>query len=217
MPAARPVPPQAPEVEPAAGEPWTSDELLEDGIDGRLLEDVSLEDEDLVGTTVVASVLRRCLLAGVDLSRAHLADALLDACDAAALRAPRSTWRSCEVRASRLGATELYETSWRTVRVAHTKIDYLNARGSTWQDVDLVGCRVGELDLADARVQRLRLDGCTVESLGLRGARLADVDLRGARIGSVEGLDGLAGTWITAEQLDGLAPALADQLGIRVV
>ena len=45
---------------------------------------------------------------------------------------------------------------------------------------------------------------------------VADVDLRGARIAAVEGLDGLRGTWITAAQLDGLAPALAEQLGIRV-
>jgi hypothetical protein len=50
----------------------------------------------------------------------------------------------------------------------------------------------------------------------VRGARLADVDLRGARVDSVEGLDGLRGTWITAAQLDGLAPALAAQLGLRV-
>ena len=67
------------------------------------------------------------------------------------------------------------------------------------------------------QVRGLRLDGCTVGALGVRGARLTDVDLRGARVDAVEGLDGLGGTWITAAQLDGLAPALAEQLGIQVL
>jgi hypothetical protein len=116
----------------------------------------------------------------------------------------------------RLGSVEAYETEWRSVRLAGTKVDYLNARAATWRDVDLVGCRIGELDLTDAHVERLRLHGCTVGTLVVGHARLSDVDLRGARIDVVEGLSGLRGTWVTADQLTLLAPSLAAALGITV-
>src|SRR4051812_35332177 len=109
MPAPRPRAPRAPRVSPTAAQPWVTDDLLDDGVDDRLLEGESLADADLTTSSVVASMLRHCVLDGADLSRTHLVDSLLDGCEATAFRAPRSTWRSCEIRASRFGAVELYE------------------------------------------------------------------------------------------------------------
>ena len=192
----------------------TLDSTAVEGLDEVELVGTDLSEADLVAASVVGCAFRRCALTGIDLSRAQLAETVVEECEGALVRAPRSSWRSVEVTASRLGSVELYESSWRSVGVAGTKIDYLNARASTWRDVDLRDCRIGELDLADATVERLRLDGCTVGTLALSHARLSDVDLRGARIEAVEGIDGLAGTWITDDQLTLLAPSLADQLGI---
>ena len=222
MPNPSPRPPRRTTVAPRRlppYEPGRSGDLgddLADDLESVELVGVDLSDADLDGRTVSGCALRRCTLDGADLGLARLVETLLEGCEAAHLRVPRSAWRDVVVDTCRLGSVEAYETEWRGVRVEGTKIDYLNARAATWRDVDLVGCRIGELDLSDAQVERLRLDGCTVGTLVVGHARLADVDLRGARVEVVEGLPGLRGTWLTPEQLTLLAPALAAALGITI-
>ena len=87
--------------------------------------------------------------------------------------------------------------------------------GGGWQDVRFTDCTIGELDLSSARVARLALDDCRIETLTLSGARLTDVDLRRADFRAVTGVAGLAGSWITEDQLTELAPYLAKHLRSR--
>ena len=63
---------------------------------------------------------------------------------------------------------------------------------------------------------RLAFAGCRIETLTLSGARLVDVDLRGADFRAITGLAGLAGSWVTEDQLTELAPHLARHLKISV-
>jgi uncharacterized protein YjbI with pentapeptide repeats len=100
--------------------------------------------------------------------------------------------------------------------VSEGKIGYLNARAAQWQDVRFADCTLGELDLSSARVTRLAFHRCRIETLTLSGARLADVDLRGADVRAITGVAGLAGCWITEDQLSELAPHLATHLKIGV-
>ena len=42
---------------------------------------------------------------------------------------------------SRLGSAELYASTWRSVTIAGSKINYLNARTADWQDVRFTDSR----------------------------------------------------------------------------
>ena len=212
-----PRPPKTGPVRLPALEPFEPAMLTDiDSVDRMDVIGVDLTGADLTAASVTGSRLQRCTLTGAQLARTHLVDTALRECDATVLNAPRSSWRSVEVVGSRLGSFALYESTWAGVRVETSKIDYVNARSAQWRDVAFADCRIGELDLSDARVQRMRLDGCTIDTLTLTHARLSDVDLRGARVEAVAGLTGLAGAWITPDQLTLLAPSLATALGITV-
>jgi uncharacterized protein YjbI with pentapeptide repeats len=180
------------------------------------LADLDLSGADLRRTTFSESALQRLVLDATDLRGVHLAECRLDQLDAARCSVPRSSWRDVVLAGSRLGAVEAYESTWRAVLVTDSKLGYLNARGSTWTDVTFRGCTVDELDLTDARLTRVRLDDCRVRSLRLGGTILTDVDLRTARLAELEGLAGLAGAWVSEQQLTELAPLLAAHLGIRI-
>ena len=180
------------------------------------LADLDLTGADLRGTTFAECALERLVLDAADLRGVHLVECRLAQLDAARCTVPRSSWRDVTLDGSRLGAVEAYESTWRSVLVTDSKLGYLNARGSTWTDVTLRGCTVDELDLTAARLTRVRLEGCRVRSVRLADATLVDVDLRTARLEELEGLAGLAGAWVSEQQLTELAPLLADHLGIRV-
>ena len=60
------------------------------------------------------------------------------------------------------------------------------------------------------RIDDLEADGLSDYS------RLTDVDLRGADLDTVRGIASLKGATVSFEQLMTLAPALAEELGLRV-
>lgn len=176
---------------------------------------------DLAGRRLSHTTFRECVFDGVsleesDLRGVHLIESVLTNVGAAALAAPRSFWRDVVCTGSRLGSAELYETTWRSVTFEQCKISYVNARSAHWRDVMFRDCVLDELDLGYASVQRLAFVNCQVNTLELASAQLAHVDLRGARLSTVNGLEGLAGCWITEEQLTSLAPLLAQHLKISV-
>ena len=187
--------------------------------DRRELEryvDADLSGVDLSRTSFEECAFERVGLHEADLRGVHLVDCRLQQVDAAALRMPRSSWRSVAVGGSRLGALEAYESTWRSVEVSETKVGYLNARGAGWQDVLFRDCVIDELDLAGARLTRVAFPGCRIGALRLPGTTATDVDLREARLQVIEDLGGLAGAWVSEQQLTELAPLLAAHLQIRV-
>jgi len=178
--------------------------------------DADFSGAELARTAFAECAFERVTLHGSDLRGLQVVECRLTQVDAAVFTAPRSSWRSVLLEQSRLGAMETYESTWRSVLATDCKLGYLNARASRWQDVTLRGCRIDELDLGGAEFTRVAFEGCRIGTLRAAGARLVDVDLRHARLEVVEGLAGLAGAWVTEQQLTELAPLLADHLGIRV-
>jgi uncharacterized protein YjbI with pentapeptide repeats len=175
-------------------------ELIGDATDARFLE----------------CVLAGCDLAGVPFDRARLATCLLTD-----LRSPDwslvdATLLDVVVAGGRFGA--LTASGARLTRVAldELKVDFLNLRGATLVDVTLTGCTVGELDLSGADLRDVRLVDCTATSLVLEGARNRAVDLRGAEVERLDGVAGLRGCTINAEQLAGWSAGMAAELGIRL-
>lgn len=208
-----PEPPRLERVDlPELTEPQDTGDMRE----GERYDDLDWSGADREFWTFTGCAFRRVNLDGTLLRGSHLNVVTLSGLDVPELVAPRSSWRQVALDSGRIGSAELYDTSWRSVTVSASKIGYLNARAAEWQDVRFADCTIGELDLSSAKVARLALDDCRIETLTLSGARLADVDLRRADLRGVTGPAGLAGSWITEDQLAELAPHLARHLKISV-
>lgn len=201
--------------------PELTDATAEDVVDrddrqAERFRDVDLSGRDLRFVTFAECELLGCQLSDADLTGAHLIETRASDLDAAVFTAPRSEFRSVEIVRSRLGSFEVYESQWRSVLVADTKLGYLNARAGTWSDVVFRDCVITELDLSSTTATRMSFPGCRIENLQLRDSHLAEVDLRAAELHVIDGLGGLSGCTVTPDQLQLLAPLLAEHLGIDV-
>ena len=184
--------------------------------DGLRFAGADFSHEDLARTTFADCAFERVTLHEADLRGAHFVESQLSQVDAPVLTVPRSNWRMVILERSRLGAMESYESSWRSLLLSDCKLGYLNARSSVWTDVTFTGCSIDELDVSGAKLTRVAFADCRIGTLHTPGATLVDVDLRGARLEVIDGLAGLAGAWVSEQQLTELAPLLADHLKIRV-
>ncbi|HZA71499.1 MAG TPA: pentapeptide repeat-containing protein [Propionibacteriaceae bacterium] len=208
--------PEPPRLEPVELPELTEPEDTGDVRERQRYDDLDWSGADREFWTFTGCAFRRVNLDGTLLRGTHLNEVTMAGLDVPELVAPRSTWRRVDLTGGRIGSAEVYDTSWRSVSMSECKIGYLNARSAQWQDLRFADCTFGELDLSSARVTRLALDRCRIETLTLSGSRLTDVDLRGADFRAITGVAGLAGSWITEEQLTELAPHLATQLKISI-
>jgi uncharacterized protein YjbI with pentapeptide repeats len=216
---ARPATPKAPTIRPVAlgrlSAPRTP-VASGDHREGELYADRDLSDADVEFTSFTSCAFRRVGLQDTRLRGAHFVDVTFADLDCPALSAPRSQWQNVDLGTSRVGSAELYDTVWKSVTVSGSKLGYLNARASTWRDVVFTDCIIDELDLGSATVHRLAFERCRIETLDVTGASLSDVDLRDVQLSAVRGLAGLAGSWVTEQQLLEFAPLLAAHLRINV-
>ena len=133
-----------------------------------------------------------------------------------ALGAVRSTWRDVTLTGCRFGAFDATSSTLTDVTIHGGKFDFVNLRGATLTRVVFEDCLLGELHLAETGLQSVRFSDCRIESLELRNAKATDVDLRGADLRGVDGVEHLRGARISDAQLQRLAPALAEHVGILV-
>jgi len=147
---------------------------------------------------------------------AHIVESVLSGADITVAGTARSSLRDVEIRDSRFGSIEAFDASWRGIRFTRCKLGFVNLRGAELLDVAFVDCTIDDIDLMSAKARRVAFDGCRVRTLNATGAELSDVDLRGAVVDAVTSLEGLRGATISLDQLQLMAPALADLAGIRV-
>jgi hypothetical protein len=186
-------------------------------LDGLQLVGLHLDGQDGSSARILECTISACSLDGVRLEHARVIDSDVADSRAGELLAASSTWQDCTWSDLRLGAVQAYGSTWTRVRVRGGKIDYLNLRDARLDDVTFEGVVMDELDLARVRASKVRFEECRVRRLVVTGAAMKDVDLRGiGGLEQLEGIDGLAGTTISPDQLVDLAPALADHIGLRV-
>ncbi|WP_106815189.1 pentapeptide repeat-containing protein [Microbacterium timonense] len=185
--------------------------------EGLVYHGITREDWALgVGSTVEACRFDRLELGAWMLRGARLVECELLRANVPAVSAARGGWRDVDVRDSRFGSVEAYDVAWRGIRFTRCKLGYVNLRGSELLDVAFVDCTIDEIDLLDASARRLAFTSTRIGTLNATGATLVDVDLRGADLDQTVGLAGLRGATISSDQLQLMAPALAELAGLIV-
>jgi uncharacterized protein YjbI with pentapeptide repeats len=186
--------------------------------DAESLTDLDLSGADGAGSTFLDCALRRCDLTEAGLKRARLIDSVLDGVTGVGADLAEAELRDVELTDARLGGTQLHGARLTRVLVRGGKLDFLNLRQARLTDVVFEGCVLAEPDFGGATLERVSFSGCTLRRVDLTAARLRDVDLRDtAEVDLAAGFDRLAGAVISSAQLMDLAPALAAQLGVRVI
>ncbi|MCX4779319.1 pentapeptide repeat-containing protein [Streptomyces sp. NBC_01264] len=198
---------------------WEDVELEPDGdYDGLEFVEVDLADGDGRGARFMDCALRRCVLDRTGLAKVRILDSVLDGVRGVGTDLSDASLRDVELLDARLGGVQLHGAVLERVLVRGGKIDYLNLRTALLRDVVFEGCVLVEPDFGGAVLERVEFRDCEVRAVDFTGARMTDVDLRGARALEIaRGVDALAGAVISAGQLFELAPAMAAQLGLRVV
>lgn len=169
-----------------------------------------------VGETIEGSRFAGLSVGAWTLRGARVVESVFEGADMPVVSAARCGLRDVEVRDSRFGSVEAFDASWRGIRFTRCKLGFVNLRGSELLDVAFVECTIDEIDLLDASARRVAFDGGRIGALNVTGATLADVDLRRTDLREVVGMSGLRGATIAPDQLQLMAPALAELAGIRV-
>ncbi|KPI04779.1 hypothetical protein OV450_4147 [Actinobacteria bacterium OV450] len=198
---------------------WEGGGLEPDGdYDGLEFTDLDLAGQEGVGARFMDCALRRCALDGAGLAKARLLDSVLEGVRGVGTDLSGASLRDVEVVEARLGGVQLHGAVLERVVFRGGKIDYLNLREARLKDVVFEGCVLVEADFGRAVLERVEFRGCTLRGADFTGARMTDVDLRGvAELDIARGVEALSGAVISPAQLFDLAPALAAQLGLRVV
>ncbi|WP_449386035.1 pentapeptide repeat-containing protein [Cellulomonas soli] len=204
-------------VEPTALDSGFAGDLEPDvTLEGLAFDDLTLDELDLGGTTLLGCRLTGVSAGTADLKTARLRETVLERLDVPVIRGARSTWKDVRLEAGRIGSAELYESVWDQVHVVGCKLSFVNLRGARLRDVVFTDCVIEELDLVQASATRVALVGTKVGRLDVQHSTFEHVDLRGADIDEVAGISALGGAVISPLQLRLLAPALAAALGVVV-
>ncbi|MFI1286055.1 MULTISPECIES: pentapeptide repeat-containing protein [unclassified Streptomyces] len=198
---------------------WEGGGLEPDGdYDGLEFADLDLAGQEGVGSRFMDCAVRRCVLDEAGLAKARFLDSVLDGVRGVGTDLSGASLRDVELVDARLGGVQLHGAVLERVVVRGGKIDYLNLRTARLKDVVFEGCVLVEPDFGGAVLERVEFRDCVLRGVDFSGVRMVDVDLRGAvELGIARGVDALAGAVISAGQLFELAPAMASQLGVRVV
>ncbi|MFE9931391.1 pentapeptide repeat-containing protein [Streptomyces sp. NPDC005533] len=198
---------------------WDGGGLESDGdYDGLEFADLDLAGQEGIGARFMDCAVRRCALDEAGLAKARLLDSVLEGVRGVGTDLSGASWRDVELVDARLGGVQMHGAVLERVVVRGGKIDYLNLRKARLKDVVFEGCVLVEPDFAGAVLERVEFRDCALRGVDFSGVRMKDVDLREAtELGIARGVDSLAGAVISPAQLFDLAPALAAQLGLRVV
>lgn len=172
---------------------------------------------ELDEVAVESCTLRRLRASGGTWTRTSFIDCALDGADLAGVVTTDSSLVRCTLDGARLTGSQWVRSRWRQLDVTDLVADTLSAHGSTWTDVTLTGARLRDLDLSEAKLVRVRFVDCDLTGARFAGVRCANVSFSGCTLDAITGVTGLRGAHLGRSDAAGALPALAAELGIRVI
>lgn len=201
-----------PDLEPPPGAELSS---------GAELHAVRADRSLVVPPTAYDVVITESVLAGVDLRERRLTglrcrDVRLVDCDLAGARLDGATLTRVELVRCRLTGAQLSGAELQDVQVTDCVANLLALRMARASYLWITGSSLREADLYQATLATSRITDCDLTGADVTQASVPDLDLRGSTLEGLVSPSSLRGAVITAEQLFGLAGALAGEAGITV-
>jgi uncharacterized protein YjbI with pentapeptide repeats len=163
-----------------------------------------------------------CTLAEASVERLDVTGATLVDVDVRDLRVTALSGRGARLRrvrisGGRIGTLDLADADLDEVELRGVRIDYLSLAAGRVCDLRIVDCTIGTLDMPQATVTRVGFENSRADDVDTRGLRAEDLDLRGLESVSYLDAASLRGATLSARQVEHLARAMAQALGIRVL
>jgi uncharacterized protein YjbI with pentapeptide repeats len=172
---------------------------------------LELDDGDAIGLRVVDA-----RHPGGAFAKSRLVDVEFVRCDLSGCDFSESVWERVTLVDCRASGIELAQTNLRDVAFRDCKLDDANLRLAQLHRVKFDGSVLSAAEFVGGRLEEVGFDRCDLAGADFSNARCVTVDLRNARLDGLRGIAALAGATIGVEQLIGLAPALAQALGLEV-
>jgi uncharacterized protein YjbI with pentapeptide repeats len=172
-------------------------------------------------TDAAHATLTECALVEASVERLDLTGATMVDVDVRDLRATTLTGRGARLRrvritGGRIGTLDLADADLDEVELRGVRIDYLSLAAARVGDLLIAGCTIGTLDMPQATVLRTAFEDSRADEVDTRGIRAQDLDLRGLEALTYLDAASLGGATLSPRQIEHLAPALAEALGIRI-
>jgi uncharacterized protein YjbI with pentapeptide repeats len=154
--------------------------------------------------------------AGDAFARARLVDVDLIRCDLSGCDFSESTWQWVRLVECRASGIDLAQAKLERVTFVDCKLDDASFRLGRLRTVRFDGSVLSGAEFVGAQFEEVAFDCADLAGADFTQARCSGVDLRGARLDEMRGIGSLGGATVGFDQLVGLAPALAQALGLKI-
>jgi uncharacterized protein YjbI with pentapeptide repeats len=195
-------------------------------VDGPLRDGDSFAEVELTGVTCAGRVdgvecadvvLRGPDMAGAELRDCAFRDAVLDNPNVATTTVRGGSLTRVVVVGGRLTGLQIAETELRDCLWRGCGADMATLRHARLAHVTFEGCSLREADFSGMRGEHVRFVDCDLRGASFAHAELAQSEIRRCRLDDIEGVEGLRGVSLELDELVGLAPAMAQALGIGLL
>lgn len=152
----------------------------------------------------------------VEIRDLSLDDVILTNSDLSAVSLPNLSAERVEIRDTRMSGAQIYEATLQDMLFRDCKLDLSNFRFSMLKNVIFEDCVLIEADFAGATLDNVSFKGCELEKADFSNTKVKKLDLRTSNIVGINGISSLEGAIITPTQLIGIAPQIANEIGLVV-
>ena len=163
-----------------------------------------------------------CRLQQVDLSggvlpRWSLVDCQLEGCNLANVEGEDSSLLRAILTQSKLSGARFHQANWRDVDLVDCKLDYASFQDFKGRQIRLRRCDLREVEFYNCQFESLECLECLFGRASFSQCRFEQSEFRGCDLTGLRGLAHLNGVRMAAEDLLGMATALAAELGIGLI
>jgi len=170
------------------------------------LKTMTIKDAVFHQVSIIESELRDC----------WIDDVRFENCDLSASKFPKLSIDRAECISARMSGVQIYESTLKDVRFVDCKLDLSNFRYSKFERVEFRDCVLIEADFTNTEFVDAVFTNCELAQADFSNAKVKKLDLSLSNILDINGISGLKNATISQTQLIGLAPRLANELGLVV-
>lgn len=162
------------------------------------------------------SALDRLVLVNAALDSITMLDTEVRGCDVSAAVLGAGTFNRVRFTNCRMAGVDFSRAQIQNVTFVGCRLDMANFRFAKLGGVTFEDCTLIEADFQVGELANVTFSGCTIERAIFDQCKARQVDARGSELREIHGWNHLRGLTIDHAQLVGIAPELANELGIVV-